>query len=72
MEHSMGKQPHLYEDEMLRFFAQLGERAWIKLVQPTSLPFQGLIVTTTDGQVWTINNPLNYARLLYLYERDTK
>ncbi len=68
----MGTQPHLYEDEMLRFFARLDERSWIELIQPASLASEDLIVTTTDGQMWKINNPLSYARLLYLYERDAR
>jgi hypothetical protein len=64
----MGKQPTLYEDEMVRFMTLLHTRSWVQLIQRTA-PSE-LTIHTTDGQVWTINSALSYARLLYLDERD--
>lgn len=65
----MKKQLYLYEDEMTRSFLRLKDLPWIQLIQRT--PLDAFIVTTTDGQVWNVDSPLNFVRLLYYYERDT-
>lgn len=64
----MEKQSHLYEDENERIFTLLVERVWVQLIEPTA--GGSLIVSTTDSKAWNIHSALDYARLLYLYERD--